>query len=255
MTGDIADLQRRLRELGHDPGPADGIRGRRTIAAIKAFQAAHGLTVDGLAGPKTLALLRGSAEPRTSGPLRGSAEPRTSGQGEREAGVAGMRPWYAEALRLKGLREGAGAADNPTILGWAKRLKLSAVYRQDSVAWCGLFTGHCISFALPDEPLPANPLGARNWLTFGVPAEPTLGAVLVFWRGRRSGWQGHVGFYHGEDRDAFHVLGGNQSDAVTVTRIARDRFLGARWPKTAPPPRAEGRMIAAAVGALSTNEA
>jgi hypothetical protein len=53
---------------------------------------------------------------------------------------------------------------------------------------------------------------------------------LVFWRGSRKGWKGHVGFYHGEDSTHFHVLGGNQSNAVTVSRIAKSRLLSARWP-------------------------
>lgn len=31
------------------------------------------------------------------------------------------------------------------------------------------------------------------------------------------------------------MLGGNQSDAVTVARFAKFRLLGARWPATVPP--------------------
>lgn len=61
--------------------------------------------------------------------------------------------------------------------------------------------------------------------------QPVPGAVLVFERG--SG--GHVGFAIGQDDTHFHVLGGNQSDAVTVARIAKSRLLGARWPATVPP--------------------
>ena len=57
------------------------------------------------------------------------------------------------------------------------------------------------------------------------------GSVLVFERG--SG--GHVGFAVGQDDTHFYVIGGNQSDAVTVARIAKSRLLGARWPATVPP--------------------
>ena len=60
--------------------------------------------------------------------------------------------------------------------------------------------------------------------------QPIIGAVLIFERG--SG--GHVGFAVGQDDTHFYVLGGNQSDAVTVARIAKSRFLGARWPATVP---------------------
>jgi hypothetical protein len=47
---------------------------------------------------------------------------------------------------------------------------------------------------------------------------------------------GHVGFYIGKDpdRQALHVLGGNQADQVSVTRIRRDRLFAARWPDGLP---------------------
>jgi peptidoglycan hydrolase-like protein with peptidoglycan-binding domain len=37
--------------------PADGVYGKRTRAAVRRFQRRHGLTVDGVAGPATLAAL------------------------------------------------------------------------------------------------------------------------------------------------------------------------------------------------------
>jgi peptidoglycan hydrolase-like protein with peptidoglycan-binding domain len=46
-------LQQRLKELGHDPGPIDGIFGSRTEQAVKDFQAAQRLTVDGIVGKQT----------------------------------------------------------------------------------------------------------------------------------------------------------------------------------------------------------
>ncbi len=245
MALEIADpieaTQRALKAQGFDPGPLDGVRGRLTIRAIKAFQQARGLPADGIAGPQTLAALL---------PARPGHSAAASGPNPATAGS--IRPWYDEALRLKGLKEAAGSGDNPMLLKWAQRLGLA--YAHDSIAWCGLFTAHCIAAALPDEPLPANPLGARNWLRFGVASQPTLGAVLVFWRGSRQGAQGHVGFYAGEDAAAFHVLGGNQSDSVSIARVARTRLLGARWPASAPKP-AGGATQASGAGSLSTNEA
>ena len=107
---------------------------------------------------------------------------------------------------------------------------------------------------MPDEPLPNNPLGARNWLKLGSDSKPALGAVLVFWRESKNGSKGHVGFYHGEDATAFHVLGGNQSDKVSVARVRKDRLLGVRQPKTAPP-LTGGAVMRSASGDLSGNEA
>lgn len=50
-------LQVALDNAGHNPGPADGIRGPRTLAALKRFQAGAQLATDGVDGPKTWAAL------------------------------------------------------------------------------------------------------------------------------------------------------------------------------------------------------
>lgn len=44
-------VQQRLRELGYDPGPADGVMGPRTRTAISAYQRDMGMRVDGRATP------------------------------------------------------------------------------------------------------------------------------------------------------------------------------------------------------------
>ncbi|TWT05979.1 peptidoglycan-binding protein [Reyranella sp. CPCC 100927] len=44
---EIVQLQGRLRALGFNPGPADGVIGPRTVTAAREFQAAHGLAVTG----------------------------------------------------------------------------------------------------------------------------------------------------------------------------------------------------------------
>ncbi|GEM_PF-5727973 len=43
----LASTQDLLRHLGHDPGPSDGVEGPKTKAAIKDFQAIHGLPMTG----------------------------------------------------------------------------------------------------------------------------------------------------------------------------------------------------------------
>lgn len=53
-------LQRSLLELGYDLD-ADGIFGKGTEAAVKAFQKANGLTADGIAGKKTYAALKSAS--------------------------------------------------------------------------------------------------------------------------------------------------------------------------------------------------
>ena len=56
---DVMALQIYLNVLGYSCGTADGIYGKKTVDAVKAFQAANGLTADGIAGPKTLELIAG----------------------------------------------------------------------------------------------------------------------------------------------------------------------------------------------------
>lgn len=59
----VRELQERLAALGYPPGAVDGILGDRTSAAVLAFQADHGLDVDGVVGRQTWEALD-RAEPR-----------------------------------------------------------------------------------------------------------------------------------------------------------------------------------------------
>jgi peptidoglycan hydrolase-like protein with peptidoglycan-binding domain len=56
---DVAALQFLLARRGFSPGALDGDFGPATDAAVRRFQGANGLTVDGLAGPNTIRALRG----------------------------------------------------------------------------------------------------------------------------------------------------------------------------------------------------
>lgn len=53
----IKQIQALLTYLGYNPGAVDGADGANTQAAVKRFQAAEGLGVDGIAGSKTQAAL------------------------------------------------------------------------------------------------------------------------------------------------------------------------------------------------------
>ena len=53
----VEDLQKKLLAAGFDPGPLDGSFGPKTQAALRAFQTAKGIGVDGIAGPETRATL------------------------------------------------------------------------------------------------------------------------------------------------------------------------------------------------------
>ena len=139
---DWTSVQTRLHTLGFDPGPVDGIRGRRTMRAVKRFQESRGLLADGIVGPVTFHALVGAAA---------AGDPP----------ALDRMPWYQEALRLVGTREIEGPASNGHILEMAERLDVA--YENDDIPWCGLFAGHCVGASLPDEVLPSLVLRARAW--------------------------------------------------------------------------------------------
>jgi uncharacterized protein (TIGR02594 family) len=155
-----------------------------------------------------------------------------------------------EGLKLYGTVEKAGMASNPIIMGWAKETGLSAVYTADSVPWCGLWMA-VVAKRAGYDPV-AGPLWALNWGKFGIEAgQPDLGDILTFIR--PSG--GHVGLYVGEDAATYHVLGGNQSDAVTIMRIEKQRLRAVRSPAYRNRPATARPYIVLATGAVSRDEA
>jgi murein DD-endopeptidase MepM/ murein hydrolase activator NlpD len=64
---DVAALQYLLQRRGYGPGTADGWFGGLTAAAVQRAQRAAGIAVDGIAGPTTIAALRGSATSAPTG--------------------------------------------------------------------------------------------------------------------------------------------------------------------------------------------
>lgn len=165
-----------------------------------------------------------------------------------------------EALKLHGVVETPGEGNNSKILAWADEIGKEAPsaynkwvanwYDKDSIAWCGLFAA--IVALRAKKAIPKNYLAAKSWLEFGNAVDvPGLGDVLVF--SRKGG--GHVGFYIAEDETCYHVLGGNQSDKVCISRILKSRCIGIRRPewKIAQPASVQQRFVHAQ-GMISTNE-
>lgn len=54
---EVTQIQTKLKRWGYYSGNVDGIYGSQTQSAVRYFQRKNGLTVDGIAGPKTLAAM------------------------------------------------------------------------------------------------------------------------------------------------------------------------------------------------------
>lgn len=174
-----------------------------------------------------------------------------------------------EALKLYGVLEGPGAANNPTIVGWADELAAALPtayarwagtwYAEDATPWCGLFMAVVAQRAnvddRPERRPPEKYLSAASWAGWGLDAEALggaeLGDVLVFTR--QGG--GHVGLYVGEDATHYHVLGGNQGDRVNISRIAKDRLTAVSRPRYLAKPANVRKVRLSPVGEISRNEA
>lgn len=156
-----------------------------------------------------------------------------------------------------GVQEVVGKGSNRTIMAWRDELNLAGVkitgYSDDDIPWCGLFAAILCFRRIKDAAeVVKDPLWARNWSKYGTKSpEPSLGDILVF---ERPGG-GHVGFYVAEDSTAYHVLGGNQGNRVSITRIAKNRMLACRRPPYLQMPKTVKPYLVTASGAISTNEA
>lgn len=156
-----------------------------------------------------------------------------------------------EALSHYGEREISGYKHNQTILSWARFVgkKLGIVVNDDETPWCGTFMAYCAKVCGLTPPDIA--VRASSWMNFGVPEQRAgLGDILVFTR--KGG--GHVGLYVGEDDLCYHVLGGNQGNAVSIVRIEKIRCSAIRRPEYFIP--YFGRKVhLTASGEVSKNEA
>jgi uncharacterized protein (TIGR02594 family) len=151
---------------------------------------------------------------------------------------------FSLGQRFVGLREISGPVSNAHILAM---LRLDNTWvADDSVPWCSAWVNYLAwLLRLPRS----KSLAARSWLKVGIPialesARPAFDVVVLKRGGKTEPGPdvfdapGHVGFFAGlEGRAAgFHdsdprrvlVLGGNQSDEVSIAPFPVERLLGVR---------------------------
>jgi uncharacterized protein (TIGR02594 family) len=153
---------------------------------------------------------------------------------------------YELARAEIGTKEVPGSAHNQAVVDYFAEVGHSWV-QDDETAWCAAFVGAMLKRAgMPQT----GKLNARSYLDWGQPVDPDQakpGDVVVFWRGDKNGWQGHVGFFVRRDGGQIIVLGGNQSNRVSEAGYAASRLLGVR--RIARKPVAKSTTMQAAAGA------
>ena len=216
--------QHRLTQLG----PQFFTRLHPTPVAAPAWAARnHGLAAQlgwpgDLLGDAHLPAFAGNALLGGSDPLATVYSGHQFGQWAGQLGD-GRAIWLGEAMSLLGPQEIQlkGAGPTPYSRRGDGRAVLRSSIREylcsEAMHGLGIPTTRALCLVASPEPVRRETLETAAVLT--RTADPALG---------------HVGFVVGSSADTLFLLGGNQSDAVTIARIAKSRLLGARWPATYP---------------------
>ncbi len=141
--------------------------------------------------------------------------------------------WIKEATKYIGLKEDTSRVKhNQTILYMLSKMggysgESKAWWAEDETAWCGLFVGFCLGES--GRYVVKEWYRARAWesQTMTKLSEPAYGCIVTF---TREGG-GHVGFVVGKDKNGnLVVLGGNQSNMVSIAPFSTSRVTGYYWP-------------------------
>lgn len=213
-------VQARLKELGFNPGPVDGIRGRKTEGALIEFA----LSKLDLKEP------------------------------------SGDQPeWLRRAYGYLGQKEIKGWRHNPNVLRWWQDLDLH-FRDDETPWCAGFANGMLAECGLPLSPkYRAAALGWR-WTGYGTRLDgPALGAFMTMTRPGRRG-SGHKTIVAGRDRlGRIMGLGGNQSNKVGINPYhPTNRDAQYHWPEGVALPTETGMHtlpIIDATGGVLSNEA
>ena len=203
LTGeDVLILQRRLIELGYDPGPCDGVYGVASASAVRTFQRDRRLAWDGIVGAKTRTAL-GSAR-RT--------KPRAS--------KIGLRA-LAEALSQLGVSEQPAGSNRTPFGEWLG---------VDGVPWCNTFVSY--AFAVGAGYVICADFPGAGVTTRGCTYVPTTEAWLRasgMWRGRISPLAGDIVILnvHGEASDHIGIVEEPQGGEIFQTVEGNSSLTGA----------------------------
>jgi len=147
--------------------------------------------------------------------------------------------WLKHAREDLGVTEVSGPEHNPRIIEMGRITGLDW-FVKDEIPWCAVAqNAWLIECGLPGT----GSAMARSFEEYGFSlgtdtAAIVPGAILVFKRPPNP-QSGHVGIATGrlDSRGNPEIIGGNQSNAVTIQTYPADRLLDVRWPSGEPMPR------------------
>lgn len=139
---------------------------------------------------------------------------------------------YQFADRFRGEVHELPGAEQAPLIQWFHQLAGLGPNEADETPWCSGFVNAMAWLARCARSKRAN---ALSWLDVGavIPlAQAAVGYDVVILRrfvnGIWNGTNGHVGFYAGQDAEWVYLLGGNQSNQVTLGRFPLKDVLGVR---------------------------
>ncbi len=129
-------------------------------------------------------------------------------------------PWMTVAEREIGIAEISGLKNNNRIVEYHSVTTLKAT--DDETPWCASFVSWCLERSGYKSTKSAS---ARSYMTYGLTLQkPVYGCIVVLKRGL-SQTSGHVGFFIGELERHYVILGGNQSNSVSVETFLKHNLL------------------------------
>jgi len=225
----VQELQRLLGERGYTVG-VDGEFGPRTESAVRAFQSQNldrrgePLKVDGAVGSLTWWSLT-HAKPTPAPQLVDFGVMPAPALGGSSIGRAALETAIGQ------LREGAGEVGGNN-MGPYVRKYLNELASEGS-SWCAAFVSWCFDRAPGSIPFRYT-VGARDLLAQakakgwanapGSAYAPQPGDIVVWWRVRAEGWQGHAGLVHHSSDDGYlYTIEGNKSPKVAGFAYVQSR--------------------------------
>ncbi len=185
----VADVQKRLIELGYMAGSADGVFGRSTVEAVKSFQKSNKIKADGIAGGETQRIMyantaiaaTGTAAATTgtstAGTTTADTTPSTSSTagtpstktlrlGDRGNDVKSLQDRLVALGYLSGKADGIfGAATQKAVVDFQKKSSLTSDGKAGTVTQNLLYSGGAKAADGTTASVPSSTTGATEYAT------------------------------------------------------------------------------------------